>query len=272
MGATWQGDTILPISATSGSIGSASLYWSAVYAVNFIGESTSSVSVTNVTASNTVQGNTNVIAGTGGETIGLQGTGAGRIRLDWSGSTDSNVSLDLVQKGNGAVQLPRIANASLLSCTASTEDATHVQESALAEDSTNHQLAFCNGTSWLDIPTSSDWFDSAYDPLTTLTTGDFAVSGPTTNATTLRHCNFTNPVAGGGTGNETIKVCTVAGCGSGTTFATFTIAGNASAATNTTCTINTAAIPAGTTLHYAITANATTANVAGNIKLQGTTP
>lgn len=124
-----------------------------------------------------------------------------------------------------------------------------------------------NGT-----PVGGDWFWTIFDQNTVVgTTGDIMISGPTKTAATLQDVNYTVPVAGGGTGNLTTKLSSAAS-GGGTVFATCTIACNAAANTLGTCTINTAAVPAATTLHYGITAACTTADVQNIVTFHGSNP
>jgi len=117
---------------------------------------------------------------------------------------------------------------------------------------------------------STDMTFSCFNQLTTLTTGTFCQFGPFSNTGTLKDCTYTNSVAGGGSATETIKVATAAGCASGV-LATISEPGGASAFTATAATINSSAMTA-STFFACITANATTANVAGVLTCHYTQP
>lgn len=234
-----------------------------------------SVTGTNITASNTVVGQTNICAGSSGE-ICMQGNGTARDRIQ---NTQQHVDLIVANgSGGGDYILPKIANASLLTCTSATEDATHAPSGAIAYDTTNNCVARCNGSAWACLASDSTgatdipW--TIYDPVTAIgTTGDVVAAwGPSKSAMTLQDATYLVPVLGGGTGTLTTKLCTVAGCGSGTTFATCSIACNATAGTTSTCTINTAAVPVATTLHYAITSACSTADVTNSVSFHFSQP
>lgn len=118
-----------------------------------------------------------------------------------------------------------------------------------------------------------DAFMTVYDQITAVgTTGDIWLAGPTISSLTIKDVNYVVPIVGGGTGTLTSKLCTVAGCGSGTTFVTCSIACNAAAAATGTCTVNVSAVPASTTLHYAITGACTTADVTNQVAIHYSQP
>jgi hypothetical protein len=103
---------------------------------------------------NTVAGGNNVFFGYNGssfsaDALGLDTPGSNRTALDATGSTNTNEHIDLKSKGAGDIVLPKIADASLLTCTASTEDATHSPAGATAFASTNNAHVTCNGTRWV---------------------------------------------------------------------------------------------------------------------------
>lgn len=113
-----------------------------------------SLSGQNIAASNSLSGTSNVCAGYNGssfsgESACLQAVAAGREKIDLSNSTDAAVHLDFLMKGAGDLQVPQIAAASLLTCTASTENTTNSQAGAHAYDSTNSANVTCNGTRWV---------------------------------------------------------------------------------------------------------------------------
>jgi hypothetical protein len=239
------------------------------------GSSTASVNMgaSNSSCANNFYAGSGVGCAAGPESFQLIPVSAGRFKGDLSSSTDAAVSFDFVMKGGGSVQLPKIANASLLACTASTEDTTHSQAGAIAFDSTNNALAVCDGTAWRDITlTPVDFFIPVYDPVTAVgTTGDVYITGPTKSAATIQDATYVVPIVGGGTGTLTTKWSSAAS-GGGTVFVTCSIACNAAAGTTGACTVNAAAIPAATTLHYGITTACTTADVTNTVTLHGTNP
>lgn len=105
-----------------------------------------SCSATNIAAGNSMTAGTNLVVN---GSFYMQNNGVGRWELSTALDSNAAAHTDFVEKGAGDVQLPRVANASLLSCTASTEDATHSQAGATAYDSTNNAHVTCNGTRWV---------------------------------------------------------------------------------------------------------------------------
>lgn len=101
------------------------------------------VSTVNITAANSVVGDTNACAGSSSN-LCIQVNGTARDKL---ASIDQHIDIN-VAAGGGDMVLPKVANASLLTCTASTEDATHAPSGAVAYDTTNNGIAYCDGTSY----------------------------------------------------------------------------------------------------------------------------
>jgi hypothetical protein len=119
---------------------------------------------------------------------------------------------------------------------------------------------------------TADSFITINDSITAVgTTGDIWVAGPTIKPATIQDVNYVVPIVGGGTGSLVSKL-TSAASGGGTVFVTCTIACNAAAAATGACTINTAAVPASTTLHYAITTACTTADVTNQVAVHYSQP
>lgn len=123
------------------------------------------------------------------------------------------------------------------------------------------------------ITPDGDWSLTMTDPVTVIgNTSDFELFGPLQNASTIRSCSCAVNALGTGTGTETWKV-TSGSSGTGTLFMTVVVPCTAAAGQNcSSCTINQAAVPAGTTLHGAVTTACATADVTSHILAGMTTP
>jgi hypothetical protein len=172
-----------------------------------------------------------------------QPSAAGRYVFDFTTSTDANVNLDIATKGAGMVQLPRIANASLLTCTAATENTANVQEGACAWDTTNHNPVCCDGTSQKALALAhgglaGSW--SAEDIGTAVAGGVFTGAYSSTVAGTMDKITCSWQVAGQISGNMVVHVEDYNG-GAPSTLCTCTL-GACTTAANVplSCTCNTA--------------------------------
>lgn len=102
--------SIVPTTANADNLGSASNYFGTLYANQFLGEGTSGVSATNITAGNSVVGGTNVVIGasgcSGSEAMALQNNGGTGSDPQVSAcGANTNIPLDITSKGSSNIVL-----------------------------------------------------------------------------------------------------------------------------------------------------------------------